>query len=219
MELPPHLKSLASDVEQLQSLADFCGQQGWSPAGSGLISLVIDRSPFRMLTTKRQSAKLRPDDLLLTEAHADPAHADPAQASTGDRTALHRLHQWIAQRFNADVILQTHSVWSALLADRFGPLDGVLLEGFELLQRLSGVQSSAHVEWLPIAMLYDRSSLIQAVERTLQDTPSEISLPVRAMVVQHHGLLTWASSCEEVQKQAELFEYFCEYLIRRASLG
>jgi ribulose-5-phosphate 4-epimerase/fuculose-1-phosphate aldolase len=129
------------------------------------------------------------------------------------------LHVWLARQQQAQVIVQTHSVWSALLADRFGTLDGVLLENFELLQRLPDADSESHVEWLPIVMSYDQTPLIQAVERTIKDTPAEMTRPPRALLIQKYGMVTWAEDSDKAQNQAELFEYFCEYLVRRASLN
>jgi methylthioribulose-1-phosphate dehydratase len=206
--------SCMNEVDQLRGLAESCWRRGWAPAGSCSFSMVLDRQPMKLLTTVGNSCRgtLQVADFAIVDQSAEPT--DGSSLIPTDET---KLHAWLAQNRQANVIAQTHSVWSALLADRFGPLEGVLLEGYELLQRLPGVASKAHSEWLPIVMFYDQSPLVEAAERTLNDVPVEITSAPRAIVVQQYGLLTWAENTAQAQNQIELFEYFCEYLIRRAS--
>lgn len=216
VDLPKHLADYSSQVEQLRQLAEFCWQRGWLPAGSGGFSQVIDYQPFQMLTIVGNNCRghLQPEDFAIVDEDANPTHHTSAKVSP--ETAF---HIWLARQHQARVIIQTYSVWSSLLADRFGPLDGVLLEGHGLLQRLPGVETKTHAEWLPIVMFYDETPLIQAAERTMNDLPAETSRPPRAMVIQQQGMYTWAEDSATAQNQVELFEHFCEYLIRRASLG
>jgi methylthioribulose-1-phosphate dehydratase len=216
MDLPAHLAGFPKQIDELRRLAQLCWQRGWSPAGSGSFSLVIDRQPFRMLTTIGHTCRghLQPADFAIVDDHANPIYT-----TTHKQFKETLLHVWLARQQQAQVIVQTHSVWSVLLADRFGPLDGVLLEGFQLLQRLPDAESESHVEWLPIVMSYDQAPLIQAVERAFNDTPAEMTRPPRACLIQQYGMLTWADDSDKVQNQAELFEYFAEYLVRRASLN
>lgn len=169
-----------------------------------------------MLTTRGSSCrgKLLAEDFEIVY--------DEHPSTLADSTAFSRetaLHLWLAQHHQAGAIVQTHSIWSLLLADRYGPLEGIMLEGYDLLQRLPNLETKSPVEWLPIVSFYDQTPLIQAIERTMKDSPTELSRPPRAMVLQQQGLLTWAADINEAHRQAELFEYFCEYWVRKASLG
>jgi ribulose-5-phosphate 4-epimerase/fuculose-1-phosphate aldolase len=222
--MPAAIESHADLIAQLTKIAQLSWQRGWTRAGSCSYSGVLNHQPLQLLTTTSSTCRsaLVPSDFSIVD---DVAISD-ALTAPGSNQADAAIHGWIAKHRNSDVtpanaILQTQSVWSGLLADRFNTLDGVLLEDHQLLSILAGRPSekAAHAVWLPIIPRgKDSAEQLTLIEKALQFQPSDC-LPPTAMIIQHHSLFTWATDIATAYRQVEIFEYFCEYLVRKAAIS
>ena len=99
------------------------------------------------------------------------------------------------------------------------------MEDHQLLGSLAGpldVKSSdrsPRAVWLPIIPRgKDSAEQLALIEKALQFQPSDC-LPPTAMIIQHHSLFTWAADLATAYRQVEIFEYFCEYLVRKAAIS
>lgn len=208
-------------TERLIELGRRCWQRGWTRAGSCCYSLLSPDQPTKLtaVTSRHCRSQLAATDIQSVELNQCPV----ISADLG-------LHAWIAKRYSVVgqplAILQTQSVWSNLLADRFSTLDGVLLEDHQLLVTLDVISLSHETThsakrgyWLPIVpRSADYAKQIAELEKALQFTPTDCYSP-RAFIIQGNSLMTWAKDFEAAYQQAEIFEYFCEYLIRRALIS
>lgn len=227
--MPAAIESHADLIAQLTKVAQLCWQRGWTRAGSCSYSVVLKCQPLELLTTDSSNCRgnLGPGDFSIVD---DEALSNSINAP-GSNQADAAIHGWIAKHRNCDAtpanaILQTQSVWSGLLADRFNTLDGVLLEDHQLLSSLAGPlevskldRSTARAVWLPIIPRgKDSAEQLALIEKALQFKPSDCSPPT-AMIIQHHSLFTWAPDIATAYRQVEIFEYFCEYLVRKAAIS
>lgn len=222
--MPAATESHADLIGQLTKIAQLCWQRGWTRAGTCSYSGVLNREPLQLLTTTTCNCRsaLVPSDFSIVD---DGAISNSIN-TTGSNQADAAIHSWIAKHRNSDAtptnaILQTQSVWSGLLADRFNTLDGVLLEDHQLLGSLVGQSSEkvARAVWLPIIPLgKDSAEQLALIDKALQFQPSDC-LPPTAMIIQHHSLFTWATDIATAYRQIEIFEYFCEYLVRKAAIS
>lgn len=226
--MPEAIESHADLIGQLTKIAQLCWQRGWTRAGSCSYSAALNFQPLKLLTTTTRNCRsaLGSSDFSIVDADA----ISDATCAAGSNQVDAAIHGWIAKHRNSDVtpanvILQTQSVWSGLLADRFNTLDGVLLEDHQLLSSLArplDVKSSdrsTRAVWLPIIPLgKDSAEQLELIEKALQFQPSDC-LPPTAMIIQHHSLFTWATDIATAYRQVEIFEYFCEYLVRKAGIS
>ncbi len=226
--MPEAIESHADLIAQLTKIAQLCWQRGWTRAGTCSYSEVLNRQPLKILTTTSSTCRsaLVPSDFSIVDDEALSNSINTTASNQADAAT----HGWIAKHRNSDAtpanaILQTQSVWSGLLADRFNTLDGVLLEDHQLLGSLAGppeVSSSdrsTRAVWLPIIPRgKDSAEQLALIEKALQFQPSDCSPPT-AMIIQHHSLFTWATDIATAYRQIEIFEYFCEYLVRKAAIS
>ncbi|MFO0940815.1 MAG: class II aldolase/adducin family protein [Pirellulales bacterium] len=210
-----------SIAEQLIEIGRSCWKRGWTRAGSCCYSLLSPAEPNKLtaVTSRRCRSKLSATDIQTLElTQCDSLGADLA------------LHAWVAKRYSVAgqslATVQTQSVWSNLLADRFATLDGVLLEDHQLLESLSTLslrEDTTHSEkrghWLPIVPRgEDLDKQIAELEKALEFTPTDCYLP-QAFIIHGNSMMNWAKDLETAYQQAEILEYFCEYLIRRALIS
>ncbi len=227
--MPEATESHADLIAQLSKIAQLCWHRGWTRAGSCSYSQVLKLQPLQLLTTTTCNCRsaLGPSDFSIVD---DGAMSD-ANSTAASYQADAAIHGWLTKHRNSDAtpanaILQTQSVWSGLLADRFNTLDGVLLEDHQLLGSLAGPnnssksdRSAARAVWLPIIPRgKDSVEQLALIEKALQFQPSDCSPPT-AMIIQHHSLFTWATDIATAYRQVEIFEYFCEYLVRKAGIS
>lgn len=226
--MPEAIESHADLIAQLTKIAQLCWHRGWTRAGSCSYSAVLKCPPLQLLTTTSSTCRsaLVPSDFSIVDDEALSNSINTTASNQADAAT----HGWIAKHRNSDAtpanaILQTQSVWSGLLADRFNTLDGVLLEDHQLLGSLAGppeVSSSdrsTRAVWLPIIPRgKDSAEQLALIEKALQFQPSDC-LPPTAMIIQHHSLFTWATDIATAYRHVEIFEYFCEYLVRKAAIS
>lgn len=208
-------------AQQLIEIGRSCWQRGWTRAGSCCYSLLSTEEPTKLIAVTSRRCRSQ-----LTAADIQPVELTQCHSISADLA----LHAWVAKRYSVAgqplAVLQTQSVWANLLADRFATLDGVLLEQHQLLESLSTLslrESTTHNEkrghWLPIVPRgADLDKQIAELEKALQFTPTDCYLP-QAFIIHGNSMLTWAKDLETAYQQAEIFEYFCEYLIRRALIS
>lgn len=212
------MNSLPQDeIATLILIAEQCWQRGWSRAGSCGFSVLdpVDPQQLWMTSSGRSRNQLSTNDFAQLDL------GDSVSKSDACSSMDHLLHAWVAKRHavanQSLAIIQTQSVWSGLLANRFATLDGILLEDHSLLQQLSSKPAASF--WLPIALYAPepQEQLLQ-LDKTLQFTPDNCHR-ASALIVQNNCLLTWAETPEAAFRQAEVFEFFCEQIVRRATLG
>lgn len=212
--LPEYLLPYAEQVDQLRRVGNIFWQRGWSLGTSSNYSVVVHRDPLQILVTAsgKDKGRLGREDFVLVDAQGVPTR--PNQPKSSAETLLHCV---AAQRSDVGAILHTHSVWSTVLSERFAPLGGIMLEGFEMLKGLNGVATHEHRQWLPIfENTQDIPSLAEKVQAAMQQPEQPLT---HGYLIRRHGIYTWGRDLDEAARQIEILEFLLECLGRQVNMG
>jgi methylthioribulose-1-phosphate dehydratase len=103
-------------------------------------------------------------------------------------------------------VLHTHSIWSTVLSDRYGPAGGLAIQGFEMLKGLERVATHEHREWIPIVENdQDMPRLAGRIRRLLGEHPA-----CHAFLLRRHGLYTWGETLPQAVRHVEILEFLLE---------
>ena len=196
-----------SEAEALCATARWCYSRGWVPATSGNFS-VRDLASGRILISKSGLDKGTITTADLLELDAD-GRVLPGSGNPSAETALHLVIY--RDRPNAGAILHVHSVWNTLLSARFAPEGHVPISGYELLKGLSGVETHAHLEQVPILK---NSQNYTELSRQLTEALESFSR-AHGVLLSRHGLYTWGKSVAEARRHLEALEFLFEVEGRR----
>jgi methylthioribulose-1-phosphate dehydratase len=202
-------EALESAAESLCATARWCYGRGWVPATSGNFSL---RQGSRILITPSGLDKgaLQRGDLIEIDLEGRVV------AGSGRPSAETALHLVLyKERPEAGAILHVHSVWNTLLSGHYaaeGFVPGyVPLEGYEILKGLSGVNTHAHLERVPVLEnTQDYAALSVAMKTALAANPD-----AHGVLLSRHGLYTWGQSVAEARRHLEALEFLFEVEGRR----
>jgi methylthioribulose-1-phosphate dehydratase len=182
--------------------------RGWALGTSGNFSAVLSRDPLRLAITSSGVDKGRLSAEQILQVDADGRVID-GLGRPSDET---RLHLAVVRARGAGAVLHTHSVWSTVLSERFGPDRGLGIEGYEMLKGLDGVRTHEHREWLPILdNSQDMRELAGQIDMVLKEHPG-----AHAILLGGHGLYTWGRDLEEARRHVEILEFLLEVVGRAA---
>jgi methylthioribulose-1-phosphate dehydratase len=200
-----------SEVEALCATAHWCYARGWVPATSGNFSVRdFDSQCIFISASGLDKGAIAPGDLL----EVDPeGRVVTGEGRPSAETALHRVIY--RQRSDAGAILHVHSVWNTLLSSRFATAGYVPIEGYELLKGLSGVETHAHLEQVPI--LWNSQNYGELADQ-LTRVLTEFSV-THGVLLSRHGLYTWGKSVAEARRHLEALEFLFEVEGRRLAGG
>jgi len=204
----------AAAIDGLRRVGRICWERGWSLGTSSNYSVVVNRDPLQLLVTAsgKDKGQLRRDDFVLVDAAGKPVVEGQPKSSA--ETLLHCV---AAHNPAVGAVLHTHSVWSTVLSERFKPQGGILLEGFEMLKGLSGVDTHEHAEWMPI---FKNTQDIPELAERVRSAMDSIDDPLRhGYIIHRHGIYTWGKDLDEAFRQIEIFEFLLECIGRSATLG
>jgi len=204
--------ALGAQIEALRLIGrDFHGR-GWSLGTSSNYSMVMQRSPLRVLITAsgRDKDRLAASDFTVVDA--DGARVDAASPRPSAETPLHTT---LACRADVGAVLHTHSVPATVLSDIHFGRGAVEIAGLEMLKGLAGV--STHETQVAIPIL-DNSQDMPAMARVVAQRFGE-GTREHGFLVRGHGLYTWGRDLDEARRHVEILEFLFEVLIARARFG
>jgi methylthioribulose-1-phosphate dehydratase len=193
--------------EQLIAIGRRFDARGWVLGTSGNFSAVLSREPLRLAITASGTAKgaLTAEQILEIDDDAAVTSARPVKPS-----AEARLHVELVRVRGAGAVLHTHSMWSTLLSDRYAPMHGFAIEGYEMLKGLEGVTTHEHREWIPVLENdQDMTRLAGEVRQTLAAHPA-----AHAFLLRRHGMYTWGVTLSQAVRHVEIVEFLLEALVR-----
>ena len=183
--------------------------RGWVLGTSGNFSAVISRKPLKLLITASSVSKgdIRPADVLTIGPNGIPVGKSGESRLSGLRpSAETALHLAVVQSQGAGAVLHTHSVWSTVLSELYGPEGGLRLRGFEMLKGLEGVRTHEHTEWVPILENdQDIPALARRAEAVMGQSPV-----IHGFLLRGHGLYTWGDELAQARRHVEILEFLLE---------
>jgi methylthioribulose-1-phosphate dehydratase len=196
-------------ASQLAEFGRLCYARGWVLGTSGNFSAVLSRPPLRLAITSSgvDKGSLSPEQIVEIDERGK------VLAGSGRPSAEANLHLAIVRIRGAGAVLHTHSIWSTILSDAAGE-EGVIIEGYEMLKALNGVDTHEHREWLPILEnTQDWARAVPRVEAVLTQHPQ-----VHGFLIRRHGLYTWGRDLEEARRQVEALEFLFEVMGRKRGM-
>lgn len=201
---------VAADSAALIRIGREFHRRGWSLATSSNYSVVVNRTPLRLLLTGSgfDKGRLRPEHFVEVDEEGQSTSA--AQPKPSAETLLHVV---LARSAGAGAVLHTHSVWGTLLSEAKAAHGSLRLHGYEMLKALAGVTSHEHTLELPIfANTQDIRELAGQIERRLLDRPATLR---HGFLIAGHGLYTWGANVAEARRHVEALEFLFEVVGRK----
>lgn len=189
--------------------------RGWSLATSSNYSVLLGRSPLRLLVTVsgRHKDRLTTGDFVAVDRQGNPLAAGSGKSSA--ETLLHCLIYELETA--AECVLHTHSVWGNVLSDHFFQLGHIEFPAYEMKKGLPGVQS--HDETVRIGIV-ENSQDIPALAADVRRQRECRSLAFRhGFLIRRHGLYTWGETVDDARRHVETLEFLMECLGRELMLA
>ncbi len=184
--------------------------RGWALGTSGNFSSVVSLNPLRLAITSSSVDK----SLLTSDQILQIDDTGKVVEGSGRPSAEALLHLMVVRVRGARAVLHTHSIWSNILSDAYARDGGVVIESFEMLKGLEGVDTHEHREWLPIIEnSQDMVALADSIEQRLTDHPG-----AHGFLLRRHGLYTWGRDLAEAKRHVEILEFLLEVLGRMPRL-
>ncbi len=205
----------AQAAEALCAVGAEFHQRGWSLGTSSNYSVVLSRTPFRLLVTASGMDKsgLTSSDFVILDEKGQ--HTDPQEGGARP-SAEAMLHVAAARQPSVGAVLHTHSVWATTLSDLHHADGAVFIEGYEMLKGLSGIKTHEHRERLEIIdNTQDISTLVRQLERRFDADDPALKY---GFLLRKHGLYTWGRDLAEARRHVEIFEFLFEVIGRTRML-
>jgi methylthioribulose-1-phosphate dehydratase len=199
-------------ASSLASIARGFYLRGWLVGTSGNLSAVVDREPLRLAMSPSgvDKGELRAEQILMIDEDARVVSehgAKPAGAKPSDESPLHLR---IVKELGAGAVIHTHSIWNTIVSDLYAADRGLVIEGYEMLKGLRGVNRHEHREWLPII---ENSQDMLALADSISDTLSKHK-DAHGFLLRRHGLYSWGNDLPQAKRHVEILEFLLEVLGR-----
>ena len=212
---------------QAEALCDAMAaihQRGWCDGTGGNFSVVVNRSPLRLLMAPSgvDKGSVRPGQLLLVDG------AGSVLRGEGRSSAETLLHLAIVEVCGAGAVLHTHSQAGTLLSAWLDPADGnasgaregtgggvshLEISDLEMLKGLEGVTS--HEALVKVPVLSNDQDIRGLSERA---RPHLIAAP-HGLLIAGHGLYAWGRDLAQARRHLEIHEFLLEQQWRRLLLA
>lgn len=180
---------------ELITVGRFIHHQGWVPATSGNFSAKLTDGTIAITVSGRNKGALTPADIMRVDARGQSLDGQKPSAETLLHTALYRRYP------NLGAVLHPHTPGATLLSRLRG--DSVVLENYELLKALTGIQTHASRVVIPIFPNdQDIARLAEAVDDYLDREGNS-----HGYIIASHGLYTWGATVAEALRQVEALEF------------
>lgn len=192
-------------VQALLRAGELFHQRAWVPGTAGNLSFRIDASTIAITRSGCHKGELSERDIVTADLDGRPREAGvKCSAET-------LLHCELYRRFaNVGSVLHTHSVWATLVSRQ--RKEAVVLEDYELLKALSGVDSHQVAIRVPIfGNDQDIPRLARKVASWLDVEPAP-----HAYLIAGHGLYAWGETIEIARYRIEAIEFLLECEHRRS---
>jgi methylthioribulose-1-phosphate dehydratase len=204
-------ETLQTLAARLAEVGRQCYARGWALGTSGNFSAVVSREPLRLAITSSGLDKGLLDASQIVQIDETGRVLGGGAGKPSAEASLH-IAVARARGVGAGAVLHTHSMWSTILSD--ATVDGLVIEGYEMLKGLDGVSTHQHREWLPIIEnTQDWAIAAAEVEHLLRANPK-----AHGFLIRRHGLYTWGRDLAAAKRQLEILEFLFEAMSRKRGL-
>jgi methylthioribulose-1-phosphate dehydratase len=191
-----------SIAEELIDAGSFIDRKGWVPATSGNFSARLSNGTIAITVSGKHKGQLQSGDIMRIDADGQALDGKKPSAETLLHTALYRRFPEVR------AVLHPHSLNATLASRLFA--DAIVLEDYELLKALPGIDTHAARTVIPIfANDQNIPRLARQVENYLDNND-----PVYAYIIAGHGFYTWGASVKDALRHLEALEFLFDCEIR-----
>ncbi len=198
-------------ANQLSAAAKDFHRRGWVLGTSGNFSAITSFEPLRVCITASGNDKgnLTNDDFVAVDLEGQVL---AGEGRPSEECAIHQSIYGLVP--DAGSVMHTHSVFGTVLSDLFFDKGEILIEGYEMLKGLAGIDTHEHAEAIPIiANSQDYDSLVVTVKNLLKENPL-----THGIYLHRHGLYTWGNDIKEARRHVEILEFLFEVSVRRMEI-
>ncbi|MFY0526644.1 methylthioribulose 1-phosphate dehydratase [Archangium gephyra] len=199
-------EDLEARTEELIRAGRLFFERGWVPATAGNFSARLDERHLVITASGRHKGELDAEGFLAMGLEGEVL--SPGRKPSAE-TALHL--QLYRREASIGSVLHTHSRTATLLS-KLSP-GGVVLEGYEVLKALPGVETHEVSLTVPVFPNdQDIPRLAGRVEAYMREHPG-----LQGYLIEGHGLYTWGRTVADARRHIEAFEFLfeCELELRR----
>ena len=189
--------------QQRQALSDTIRdfhQRGWCDGTGGNFSLVLQKTPLRLLMAPSgiEKRNIETNELIEVDSSGNVIKGEGRASAETD------MHLKIIEQTNAKAVLHTHSMTATWLSNYYKNTGKLTIEGWEMLKGLKGINSHSTSITLPILLNNQNlAKLSQAAGELVNDAPY-------GLLVAGHGLYAWGESLNEARRHVEILEFLLE---------
>ena len=190
-----------STYDQFAQVIRFLASKGYSPGTGGNFSLVLSRDPLRLLMSPSgiDKGEITPEQLIIVDQYGKVIQGN------GKSSAETAIHIILANKYKANCILHTHSVWNTILSMDTKPFDTINLAGFEMLKALG---SNTHDTTIKIPV-FPNTQDIDCFAGMLDDEIEKYR-DIKGLLMAGHGLYTWGDTLYCAKRHVEALEFLFE---------
>ena len=127
----------------------------------------------------------------------------------GRASAETLMHLRIVEQCGAGAVLHTHSINATWLSRRFLDQGSLVLEGWEMLKGLQGINTHATSIELPII------NNDQNLETLSETAGQRFEQAPHGLLVSGHGLYAWGADLQQARRHTEIHEFLLELAWRQ----
>lgn len=189
-------------ADELIAAGRFIDSKGWVPATSGNFSAKLSDGNIAITVSGRHKGHLQRDDIMLIDSVGRALDGKRPSAETLLHTALYQYFPAVK------AVLHPHSINSTLVSRLFK--DELVLENYELLKALSGIETHQTRVKIPI---FPNDQDISALAAVVDDYLYHHDR-VYAYIIASHGFYTWGASITDTLRHLEALEHLFDCEIR-----
>lgn len=188
--------------ERVIALASACAARGWTPATAGNFSVRGGDGRIAITRSGADKGRLGEGDILYL-----PLAEAPVPAASAEAPIHWKLY---AADGGVGAVAHAHPPATTVLSMEPGALNGLRLEGLELLKVLPGI--GTHETSVTVPVLANTQDMAGLAER-LSWSPQ-----VPALILRGHGIYTWGADEAAAFRHMEALEYMFDLEFRRRQL-
>ena len=182
-------------ARELIEAGRFLHSRGWVPATSGNFSARLSDGRIAITVSGRDKGQLDADDIMLVDAEGRSLDGKQPSAETLLHTAIYRRYPSIG------AVLHPHTPGATLISRL--RRDAVVLENYELLKALTGVNTHAIRVVVPI---FPNDQNIARLAKAVDDYMDRHG-GIHAYIIASHGFYTWGATVGDALRHVEALEF------------
>ncbi|WP_348758062.1 methylthioribulose 1-phosphate dehydratase [Candidatus Methylocalor cossyra] len=185
-------------ARELIEAGRYIHERGWAPATSGNFSARLSDGRIAITVSGKHKGALTPDDIMLIDAAGRPLEDKQPSAETLLHLSLYRRYPAVG------AVLHPHSPSATLVSRLFR--DAVILEDYELLKALPGIET--HATRLAIPIFPNDQNIPRLAENVEAYLARHGDVP--GYIIAGHGFYTWGAQVKDALRHVEALEFLFE---------